>query len=141
MSSTSNSTSHLNPFNAEIALAIPRFLSAVGSFALITVPEKLDNIIHGGDSVVAEATGNSTRHILSAALSGQTAASQASNTAARLSGGGEAVATMQGELTSSGPLTLQQIRNFGGVFVYMTSKWALVCFALVSVQFVKPPVR
>ncbi|KAL9630471.1 MAG: hypothetical protein Q9164_006399, partial [Protoblastenia rupestris] len=132
---TPNATSHLISSPADFALAIPRFLSAAGSFAFITVPERIDNMIHGGGSMIAEATGNGSRQIISAALSGGAAAAQASNTAATAAGSmGGAATAVQGGPASFGSLTFQQIRNFGGIFMYMTSKWALACFALVSVE-------
>ena len=28
--------------------------------------------------------------------------------------------------------TFQHVKNFGGIFTYMTSKWALACFTLVG---------
>lgn len=31
--------------------------------------------------------------------------------------------------------TFQHVRNFGGIFTYMTSKWALACFALVRILY------
>ena len=134
MSATSNATSNLNPFPADIALAIPRFLSAAGSFAFVTVPETIDSMLHGGGSMIAEATGNGSGHVISAALSGGAAAARASNTAAT-AGGGTAGSLVQDGPRYFGTLTFQQIRSFGGIFMYMTSKWALACFALVCVPF------
>ena len=127
----SNVSYYLNPFPPDFALAIPNFLANAASFAFITVPERIDHMLHGGGSVIAQATGNGSKDILSAALSQAGAAAQASNTAAT-SSTGEAIAAEHGDPSSLGSLTFQQIRSFGGVFMYMTSKWALACFVLVS---------
>ena len=83
--------------------------------------------------MIAEATGNGSRQIISAALSGGAAAAQTSNITATAAGSMGGAATAVGP-ASFGSLTFQQIRNFGGIFMYMTSKWALACFALVSVE-------
>ena len=131
MSASSNVTHHLNPFPPDFALTIPTFLANAASFAFITVPERIENMIHGGGSQIAEATGNDSRNIISAALSYGGAVAHASKTAAT-SIASEALAEEQDDPSSIGSLTVQQIRSFGGVFMYMTSKWALTCFVLVS---------
>ncbi|KAL9100840.1 MAG: hypothetical protein Q9163_003830 [Psora crenata] len=132
ISSTSSSPSYFSPFNTGFALAIPRFLSAAGSFAFVTLPERLDSIIHGGGSVIAQATGNRSSQVMSAALSGGAAASQAPKTASTVLSGGGAAAPKGGS-TILGSLMFQQVRSFGGVFMYLTSKWALACFALAII--------
>ena len=133
ISASSNVTHHLNPFAPDFPLALPSFLANAASFAFITVPERIDSMLHGGGSQIAEATGNSSKNIISAALSYGGAAVQASRTAAT-SVANEAMAEEQGDPSSLGFLTFQQVRNFGGVFMYMTSKWALCCFILVSLH-------
>lgn len=114
-------------------MAFPRLLVRAGSFA-VSVPERIDNIfgLRNGGSMIAEATGNGSQNIISAALSGD--AAQASQRAAAAPGGGTAAAT-EG-VPSFSSLTFQQVRNFGGIFTYITSKWALACFTLVSLQIV-----
>ncbi|KAL9126498.1 MAG: hypothetical protein Q9217_004462 [Psora testacea] len=133
MSNISSHTSHLNTFHPDFTLAIPRFLSAAGSFAFVTVPERIDSILHGGGSMIAEATGNGSRQMMSAHLSGGVATAQASNTTVTAASGAGAGPAVPGAPTNFGSFTFQQIRNFGGLFMYMTSKWALACFALVIV--------
>lgn len=132
MSAGTNSSVLMN--TQEIFLAFPRMLARAGSFAFITVPEKIDNMLgfgHSG-SVIAEATGNGSRNILSAALSGVSGeAAEASSVAAETM-----VGQTSAEPTSSrgiGSINFQQYRNFGGVFTYMTSKWALACCTLVRI--------
>ena len=128
---SSNATYYLNPFPSDFASSIPSFLANAASFAFVTVPERIDNILHGGGSIIAQATGNGSKDILSAALSHAGAAAQASSTAAT-SSAGEVTAAEHGDPGSLESRTFQQIRSFGGVFMYMTSKWALACFLLVS---------
>jgi len=134
MASTSNVTSHLNEFSKDLAMAFPRLLVRAGSFA-ISVPERIDNIfgLRNGGSLIAEATGNGSQNTISAALSGD-AAQASQRVAAAAPGGGTAAAT-EG-VPSFSSLTFQQVRNFGGIFTYITSKWALACFTLVSLQIV-----
>ena len=134
MSAISNASYHLNPFPPDFTL--PSFLANAASFAFITLPERIDGLLHGGGSMIAEATGNTSKHIISAAMSHGAEAVKASNAAAT------SITSSANALQESGPrsfgsLTFQQIRNFGGIFMYMTSKWALACFALVSLQWVK----
>lgn len=141
MSSASNATALMSP--QDIFMAFPRMLARAGSFAFITVPEKIDHMLGfgNGGSVIAQATGNGSRNILSAALSdvaGNTAQASAGSAAATV-----VSAAASGESSSRGfsSINFQQVRNFGGVLSYMTSKWALACCTLVSIQFVTHPSR
>ena len=129
--SASNATSFLNPSPRDLLLAVPRMIARVGSFAFVTVPERVDSLLglrHRG-SVVAEATGGRIQKIPPAALSGL---GSAQGTAAAI--GVEAVAMEEAtDGTFRHTLSFQQVRNFGGVFTYMTSKWAFLCFTLAIV--------
>ena len=109
-------------------MAVPRMMARAGSFAFITVPERIDSMLsfRNGGSMIAEATGNGTWNMISAALSAGTPADTAiPGTVPRTA------AAMEGTRTMS-PLSFMQVRNFGGIFTYMTSKWAMACFTLVS---------
>ena len=136
MASPPNTTALMNP--QDILLAFPRMLVRAGNFAFLTVPEKLDGMLgfgHGG-SIIAQATGgNGSKNILSAALSGGSGgvvqASQGT-VAATAAGTGGATNTAHGVFSS---ITFHQVRNFGGIFSYMTSKWALACCCLVGDSF------
>ena len=108
-------------------MAFPRMMARAGSFAFVTVPERLDSIIglRGGGSMIAEATGNGSMKMISTAFSSNSSAGAALPSAA---GAAATEATPPG-LSS---FSFHQVRNFGGIFAYMTSKWALACFTLVS---------
>ena len=141
MSAVSNVTALMSP--QDVFMAFPRILARAGSFAFVTVPEKIDNMLgfgHGG-SVIAEATGNGSRNIFSAALSSVaegTARASRGTMPATVAGSASAGEAASRSLSS---LSFQQVRNFGGVLSYMTSKWALACCTLVSIQFVTSPHR
>ena len=127
--SASNATSLLNPSPKDLLLALPRMIARAGSFAFVTVPERVDNFLglrHGG-SVIAEATGERAQNMPPAVLSGLGSAHRTA--AATATEAGVAEGASGGTLSRA--LSFQQVRNFGGVFTYMTSKWALACFTLV----------
>ena len=120
-------------------MAFPRMLARAGSFAFFTVPEKLDGMLGFGNSgsVIAQATGgNGSKNILSAALSGASRNVPLSSqgiVAATAAGTSATIDDAQGVFSS---FTFHQVRNFGGIFSYMTSKWALACCCLVSISYV-----
>ena len=123
-------TSNLNPFkNASTFMAIPRMISRAGAFAFFTVPERIDSMLglQNGGSIIAEATGNTSHNLSSAAASGFRLAQ-----GTPLATGGQAAAGQAGEEGFFSFWTFQQVRSFGGVFTYLTSKWALACVTLVS---------
>ena len=76
--------------------------------------------------MIAEETGNGTWNTISAALSAGTPADTAIPGVVP-----RTAAAMEGARTMS-PLNFMQVRSFGGIFTYMTSKWAMACFTLVS---------
>ncbi|KAI9874904.1 MAG: hypothetical protein M1830_009140 [Pleopsidium flavum] len=128
--SAGNATSYLNPSPMDLLLAVPRMLLRAGSFAFVTVPEHIDNMVARGfaGTVIASATGGEAQQAVAAAVSG---AGLAQGTAAAT------VATAGAERAHAGGLSqafaFQNIRNFGGVFSYLTSKWALGCFTVAIV--------
>ena len=113
----------------DIILAIPRLLAYLGSLAFIALPERIDHLFHlpNGGSIIAEATANKTLAMASAAISGAKPVA----TVAPVTG---AAATESAKTGLFSPATFRQIRSIGGVFSYMTSKWALACFALVRAR-------
>ena len=123
--SASNVTSYINPTPMDLLLALPRMVARAGSFAFITVPEHIDNMlgIRAGGSVIAEATGQGTQNIASAAIAGAQGPAAATAAAA-------ATERREGGLLSH-VLSFQHMHNFTGVFSYLTSKWALTCFTCV----------
>ncbi len=127
----SNATWFLNPSPKDLVLAIPRMVTQAGSLALNNIPG-LDALLRGGSngSVIAEATGHTVESTASVALPDissiqQTAAAFAATTA-------EARQSETGFFSQ--PFTFQQLRSLGGIFTYLTSKWALTCFLLVSLE-------
>lgn len=113
-------------------MALPRAIARLGSFAFISVPERVDDLmgLRNGGSVIAEATGELGNKTVLAALSG---VSSVQGTAVTASNRATMTGGAQGGVLSH--TFSQQFRNFGGVFTYMTSRWALGCFTLVSFNF------
>ncbi|MCJ1472427.1 hypothetical protein MMC13_001075 [Lambiella insularis] len=126
--SAANATSYLNPSAKDLFMVVPRLMARAGSFAFSTVPEALENVFSGrtGGQIIAEATGNrSLRAAASAGTAPETMAAAGGAAAVH------AVAEQQSPLSQL--LTFQNIRTFGGVFTYMTSKWALGCFTVAII--------
>lgn len=112
-------------------MAVPRMLAHLGSFVFVVVPERIDHLFHlpNGGSVIAEATGNKTQAMASSAIS---SAKPLATAAPASIGGAAATGSAKAGLLSQ--MSFQHIRSFGGVFSYLTSKWALACFSLVRLD-------
>ncbi|MCJ1468787.1 hypothetical protein MMC07_007417 [Pseudocyphellaria aurata] len=129
--SASNTTLSLNPSPKDLLMAVPRTIARVGSFVFFTVPERIDGLLglRNGGSVIAEATAERVNKTVLTTLSGLSSAQSVATPSA------ESVTATEG--TQGGGLSnafsFQQVRNFGGVFTYMTSRWALSCFTLAIV--------
>ncbi|SLM36510.1 hypothetical protein LPUS_06076 [Lasallia pustulata] len=125
--SASNVTSYMNPTPMDLLLAVPRMVVRAGSFAFVTIPERIDHLlgIRAGGSVIAEATGQGAQSIASAAISGAQGAAATAAAAAATEG-------PEGGMLSH-VLSFQHLRNFSGVFSYLTSKWALCCFTVAII--------
>lgn len=76
-------------------------------------------------SIIAEATGEGPM-VIETAIQGSTFVQGATASAAA-----GAATEAAGASALRRALTLQHVKNFGGIFTYMTSKWALACFTLV----------
>ena len=124
-SSTGNATSLLHPSAMDLLLLLPRMVLRAGTFALVTVPERIDNMVLQGmaGTVIASATGAEAQHAAGVPLPGLQSTAAATMAAA----GAEEV--QSGSFSQT--FAFQNIRNFGGVFTYLTSKWALGCFTVV----------
>ena len=131
-SSTQNLDNNWNPvsFSGFSALsrfmAIPWMLDRAGAFGLFNLPERIDGIFgsHFDGSIIAEATGNKTYNLSSTSVAGlggvQGTVAPLQEHAAEATGGFFSYAS------------LQHVRSFGGIFTYLTSKWAFACLTLVS---------
>lgn len=128
LASASNATWSLNPSPRDLFLAIPRIVAQLGTFAANHLPGPIDYLLRPGNAgnMIAEATGNHIHSAASAVLSG----GFTQGTAAAIMTTAEAGEPEQRLFSQS--FGFQQLRNLGGIFTYMTSKWALTCFALVS---------
>ncbi len=125
-----NSTASLAPSAMDLFMAVPRLAQRAGSFAFLYMPEHLDNLIgkmRQGGSVIAEATSEAVLNATEITKPGTLAESSGiapatSATSASNSSGASSV------------FSFQHIRNLGGIFSYMTSRWALATFAVVCLE-------
>ncbi|KAH0547682.1 hypothetical protein FGG08_000171 [Glutinoglossum americanum] len=123
-SSATNGSWRFLPSPNDILMVVPRLVGGIGSFAFVTVPERVDDLIglgYGGRMrEIAQATGEG----------GIAAAGSIASVADPAQGGGEAAvrAAIAGGGQGSVKSTFQAVRGFGSVFAYMTSHWAVVCF-------------
>lgn len=113
----------------DFLLAVPRLAQRAGSFALLYIPEQLDGLlgkVRAPGSVIPEATTSSSANSSLATSAG--AFVQSSNASWDM-----AMSTARRVAEESGNIfSLENIRNFGGIFSYITSKWALTTFVIVS---------
>ena len=114
--------------------AFPRIMARAGSFAFVTVPERLDSMIglRASGSVIAEATGNGSMKMISTVFSSGSPPGAALPSTA-------GAAPTEAPSQTFGSFSFHQVRNLGGIFAYMTSKWALACFTLVSLLHMQTP--
>lgn len=128
--SASNATLSLNPSPKDLLMAVPRAIARVGSFAFFTMPERIDGLLglRNGGSIIAEATGERANKTVLTTLS---EISSVQGIATATPEGFTATGGTQGSGLSHS-FTFQHVRNFGGIFTYITSRWALSCFTLVS---------
>jgi hypothetical protein len=124
--SWSTNTSSIAPSTMDLVLALPRLARRIGVFALFYLPEQIDGLfVRMGSTggVIAEATAE--RMLLPPDFEPPTTfmADFAPSAQAR---GSEYDVTV-----SNGIFNLQNIRNLGGIFNYITSRWALATFTVV----------
>jgi hypothetical protein len=128
---TSNAS--LIPSSAmDLLLVVPRLAQRAGSFALFHMPEAVDNLagkIFSGGSIIADATGqtaNSTITNTSNAFTQSTAAAavDAAFREAFRDTGDTATSSFFGMMLQG----FARLKNFGGIFSYLTSRWALATF-------------
>ncbi|CAK3923756.1 related to ASI3 integral membrane E3 ubiquitin ligase, role in negative regulation of amino acid uptake [Lecanosticta acicola] len=119
------------PSARDLILVIPRLAQRASSFALFHMPDAMDNIagkIFNGGSVIADATSQST----TADSTITNASSFAQSTAAALEATFREAWTDGEDRGSSIFMSIVQVigklKNFGGIFSYLTSRWALTTF-------------
>ncbi|KAK5133707.1 hypothetical protein LTR08_007461 [Meristemomyces frigidus] len=116
----------------DLLLVVPRLAQRAGSFAVFYMPEAMDNIgkIWNGGSVIADATAQQT---VNSTITNTSLAAFAQSTAATLGaasseawreGGAEATSSVFGHVAHA----FSRLKNFGGLFTYLTSRWALATF-------------
>ena len=136
---------------SDLLYAFPRLASRAGSFALYHMPEAVDNIagkIFNSGSMIADATGQQTANQSAATVYGiaqSTAAAGAGMLDAALREGfwqGDSEAGAAGADAGDGgsgsvfAMMVQgvgRIKSFGGIFSYLTSRWALATFTAAIV--------
>lgn len=129
----------LSPSSEDLLMAMPRMFARLHSFLLHSLPERLESVLGlgTGEGMIADATREGVYNL--ASTGGANGAAFAQGTAPAM-----AVTTGIGATTGS-PLSstfgFQHIKNFGGVFSYMTSKWALGCFTVVCLACIRQDVE
>ncbi|CAF9911629.1 MAG: hypothetical protein GOMPHAMPRED_007475 [Gomphillus americanus] len=118
---TTNVTSFLTPSSRDLLMVMPRMAARAGAFVTAGIPEAFENMFGGGITgrAIAEATAARAENITSTVI---TELSTNSSAALSLETGSASTSVIQA-------LAFQQLRTFGGIFSYITSKWALGCFA------------
>jgi len=143
MEVAASSNSSLIPSARDLLLVVPRLAQTAGWFAL-HVPEAMDNIagkIWNGGSVIADATAQQT--VNSTITNTSTAFAQSATEAGMVGLAGLEAAITQARnegywvdtMSSMFGAALQAIgrlKNVGGIFSYVTSRWALATFTVVS---------
>ncbi|KAI9756907.1 MAG: hypothetical protein M4579_003661 [Chaenotheca gracillima] len=129
--SAANTSSYLSPSPMDLVLAVPRMARRLGDFAMFSVPGHLETMFGRGfdRTVIAEATADGMGST-AAAASGARFAQGMAETAAGTTGN---LADPGASSTLHGALGFNSVRGFGGVFSYVTSKWALSCFTMAII--------
>ncbi|KAK4544849.1 hypothetical protein LTR36_003753 [Oleoguttula mirabilis] len=135
MESPTPSNASFIPSALDLLLVVPRLAQRAGS--LFHMPEAMDNIagkIWNGGSMIADATGqqtaNSTITNTSAAFAASTGAVlDATFSQAWQEAGEETASSMFGFVLQG----IGKLKNLGGIFSYLTSRWALATFAVAII--------
>ncbi|KAK5121776.1 hypothetical protein LTR85_004651 [Meristemomyces frigidus] len=137
MEAASSTNASLIPSAMDLLLVVPRLAQRAGSLAFYHMPEAMDNIagkIWNGGSMIADATGQQTANTTIT----NTSAAFAASTAAALDtafsqvwqeGGDETVSSMFGSVVHG----IGTLKNLGGIFSYLTSRWALATFTVAII--------
>ncbi|KAI9809212.1 MAG: hypothetical protein M1825_002503 [Sarcosagium campestre] len=133
-SSASNFTSYFTPSPRDLVLAIPRLAHRAGVFAFYDVPEQIDDVLARGfgRTVIAESTVAGASNLTSTAVPAQGFAQGIGKSIAGATASAAHPSTAGGMDTPLG-MGFYNIRNFGSVFTYLTSRWALACCAVAII--------
>ena len=133
-SSNSSLGFNLTNFNTlpkELVLALPRLISRAGAFAFYHVPERVDHLLGLGNvgTIVAEAAGGRAKETASAVRA------NASTTFNSTFGSRPEATGLPSAASRHGfwKYMTFKIQSFGGMFAYLTSKWAILCFAVALI--------
>ena len=128
----STTTSSFFPSAKDLLLAVPRAFARIGSFAFVTMPEKVDSLLRlrNGGKFIAEATTERGKELKS--LSSTPVLPSLKTFTATLANGTTATFVAKTGGTGQSTFSFERLRNVGGFFTYMTSKWAWSWLFLVS---------
>ena len=139
-----NATLHISPSAYDLLMVFPRLAQRAGTFAFYYVPEQLDGLlgrVKEPGSVIAEPTIAKTIGAGTAAVNKSVVAdaTKAAKGITRgflqgVTGGGNSAARTAAEQTAQGGsaslrfgiFTFQSIKNMGGIFNYLFSRWSIV---------------
>lgn len=122
---STNATSFLLPPSPkDLLMVVPRMAARAGNFVTEGIPEAFENMFGGGITgrAISEAAAERAGNIVAAV-------SATAGPAITAAGALPAETTSPNAGAILQAFTFHQIRTFGGIFSYMTSKWALGCFA------------
>lgn len=137
MDTPAGTNASMIPSAMDLVMVFPRLAQRMGSF--LSVPESVEAIadkVWSGGSIIAHATGEELAS--NATIANTTSAAVQEAFAEQTAAGMQAAfqrAWIQGTTTEASSLfgmMLQifgRIKNFGGIFSYLTSRWALATFA------------
>lgn len=117
-------TSSVFPSPKDLLLAVPRAFVRLGSFAFITMPEKFDSLLRlrNGGKLIARATAQSGKETTS--LGSTPVLPSLMTVTATLANGTTATFVAKTGGTGQSSFSFDRLRNVGGFFTYITSKWA-----------------
>ena len=119
---TANVTSTIAPSPKDLLLAVPRMAARAGSYVTESIPEAFENMFGAGGG------GITGRAIAASERVGNLVEAVTTTTPPGTAPGGIPAGTANTNPSAMfQAFTFSQIRTFGGVFSYMTSKWALGC--------------
>lgn len=120
------------PSAKDLLLAVPRAFVRIGSFAFVTMPEKVDSLLRlrNGGKFIAGATAQRGKETMS--LGSTPVLPSLKTVTATLANGTTATFIGKTDGTGQSTFSFDRLRNVGGFFTYITSKWAWSWLFLVS---------